>query len=107
MLSRDNPETKTLKTLIVFGCANLLLTPLTLIDSNYWLISSVLVNAFLLRELHSLGKSRRPGSNLLSNTNNFFSSHITGNSSQTENAFRNVINGGAAVHDEVAAKLVR
>ncbi|QRN02423.1 hypothetical protein GH742_00185 [Legionella sp. MW5194] len=100
---RQSLEEKALKTRTVFLAANLIVLPFYCIDSTFGLAVSIVVNAVLLKALHDLGQSRRPGSNLLHATNRFFS-NMTGreNAEELNNTFRNVINGGAAVYDEMS-----
>ncbi|MDX1836190.1 hypothetical protein DIZ81_02835 [Legionella taurinensis] len=99
---KQSVEDKALKTGKVVVAANLIVLPFYCIDSTLGLAVSVAVNAVLLKVLHDLGQSRRPGSNLLNAANRFFS-NMTGSENHEElnNTFRNIINGGAAVYDEM------
>ncbi|STX27893.1 Uncharacterised protein [Legionella beliardensis] len=95
-------EEKLVKTSIIIGLGNLIVSPVYLIDSKLGLAFTIAVNAFLIQQLHNIGKSRRPGSNALNSINTFFSSKAAAESSEIENAFRNIINGGDAVYNEVS-----
>jgi hypothetical protein len=93
---------KTIKTAELFGLVNLVISPLYLFDTSVGLAVSTAVNAFLLYQLHELGKSRRPGSNRINTIRTFFSSQTNSESLEVDNAVRNLINGGDAIYDELA-----
>ncbi|KTD45912.1 hypothetical protein Lrub_2709 [Legionella rubrilucens] len=99
---RQSLEEKALKTRTVFLAANLIVLPFYCIDSTFGLAVSVALNVVLLKVLHDLGQSRRPGSNLLNAADRFFSNMTGRNHEDLNNTFRNIINGGAAVYDEMS-----
>lgn len=92
------------KTTKVVAAVNLMLLPLYVSVSKFSLLVSLIVNAALLHYFESLGKSRRPGLNALTSIQSFFSTSKNPESNELYNRYRNVINGGAAVYDELAAR---
>jgi hypothetical protein len=103
MQHNNNIEEKTIKTAQLVGLANLVCSPLLLINSQVGLVALIAMNSYLIYSLHGLGKSRRPGANALTKAQSLFSSQTNTNSNEIENGVRNIINGGAALHDEVTA----
>ncbi|MCE0722543.1 MULTISPECIES: hypothetical protein [Legionella] len=107
MPRNDPPEVKMQKTLQVLGVVNLILSPLLLIDSRLALTAGLIVNGLLISQLHEIGKKRRPGSNLLNQGRTYFSGMFFAQNSsndhvgEVDNALRNIINGGGAIHDEI------
>jgi hypothetical protein len=99
--SDSKTQDKVVKTATVFGITNVLLSPLYWVDKKIGLTASLAANGYLIYHLHELGKERRPGANAINSINNFFVPHINGESHDLENSLRNVINGAAAVHDEI------
>lgn len=96
-------EEKAIKSFVVLGVTNLVVEGLGyLSQTNLGLIGSLALNGVLLYSMHELGRRRRPGANLRTRAGSFFASVIDAPSSDLENAFRNIINGGAAMYDEVA-----
>lgn len=93
---------KAQKTAQLLGVANLMLSPLYFVDLRI----AIVTNAAALYYLHELGKSRRLGSNLLHQAHTFFSSQTHARSLGLNNAFRNLINGGAAVYDKVSVEML-
>jgi len=100
MQDRNNIQEKTQKTAQLVGVANLVTSPLLLVDLRIGITALIAVNSILLYYLHGLGKSRRPGSNALNTVSTFFAAQTNTNSNEIENTFRNIVNGGAALHDE-------
>lgn len=100
--AKQSIEDKTLKTGQVFVAANLIVLPFYCIDTSFGLAASVVLNMVLLKAFHDLGQSRRPGSNLLNAANRFFSNVAGSNNNDLNNTFRNIINGGAAVYDQMS-----
>jgi len=97
MQSREN---KMVKTGLLFGLFNL---------ASYsilgWVTTGVL-DLCILYYFHELGKSRRLGANVASKGLSLFSSYapktMNIQTNEVENTFGNVINGGAAIADELA-----
>jgi len=90
------------KTAKLIGTLNLMLLPLYLVDRRVSLIVSIVVNLAAFRYLESLGKNRRFGANILTKADTFFSSSSRNpDSVELQNTYRNFINGGAAVYDEI------
>jgi len=98
-------EEKKTKTIELLKYANLVLAPLYLVDKQIGLVAALTFNAFFINYLHDLGKRRRSGANTLNKINTFFSSQGNENSLEVHNALRNIINGGAAIHDEISEML--
>jgi len=103
MRSNANVEEKMTKTGLVLGIANLVMSPLFIIDARVGLVAMLAVNGILLASMHDVGKSRRPGSNALVAANSMFADRSSRQAVATDNAIRNVINGGASFYDEAAA----
>lgn len=92
----NNVDEKTAKTALLMGVPNLLISlPSCISGSFFGLTVALIINAAALFILHELGKNRRPGSNALSSVKGLFSSQA-----ETDNIFRNIINGGAHIVDE-------
>ena len=95
---------KALKTGVLVGGVNLMLLPLYLYDSQLSFIVSCVTTVGMLYTFHEIGESRRPGSNALSGIGSFFCSnigaHAQAKNMKADNAFRNIINGGAATYDQ-------
>ena len=91
---------KAQKTGVLIAVGNVLLSPLYYADTKLGLAASLALTSAAIYKLHELGKSRRPGANTLNQVNTFFSSQTDTRSSEIENSFRNVVNGGAAIFDE-------
>lgn len=70
-MQRNGPEEKTLKTGLLLGAANLLTLPFFAYDTGLGLAAMTALNSFILYNLHSLGKERRPGSNMLNGAQTF------------------------------------
>ena len=104
-MQRNGPEEKTAKTALLVGAANILTLPFFAYDTGLGLAAMAALNSFILYSLHSYGKERRAGSNLLNTGRTFFAAHTNTQGREVENTFRNIINGGAAVTDELAAAL--
>ncbi len=100
--AKQSVEDKTVKTGQLFIAANLIVLPFYCIDTSFGLAVSVVLNTALLKSLHDLGQSRRPGSNLLHAANRFFSNVTGSDNNDLNNKFRNIINGGAAVYDQMS-----
>src|SRR5689334_18659999 len=67
-------------------------------------IATTALNICLLYYFHELGKSRRKGQNFATSGRSFFASYLPAgwiDTNEAENAFRNVINGGEVIADEV------
>lgn len=107
MSKEGQSQEKVQKTGLLMGLVNLIVSPLYIVDSKMGLTVAIAANAAVLYQLHELGKSRRPGSNAINKIKTFFSSQTDTNSSEVNNAFRNIINGGAAVHDELTSFVPR
>lgn len=101
-----DPE-KALKTGVVLGLINLILSPLWLLDAKLGVTASIALSAVAVYQFAQLGRERRPGSNAVNTANNFFVSLFGGSSTDMENTTRNVANGGAAVFDEGAKILAK
>lgn len=98
-------EEKSTKTLQLVALANVLLSPLYLLDSKLGITAFFTTNAFLLYHFHELGKRRRPGSNTLNQINTFFASQTNSQSLGVDNALRNIVNGGDAIYNELSTAL--
>lgn len=94
-------EEKLQKTVELIFCVNAVLASLYLIDAKLYFVAALLVNGMMLHALNDLGLRRRPGSNFLNTVNSIFASRGEANSREIENIFRNIINGGAALNDEL------
>ncbi|MFZ4076571.1 MAG: hypothetical protein ACOYKA_01170 [Legionellaceae bacterium] len=93
----NNVETKTAKTALLMGVPNLLiLLPACISGSVFGLVVALAINAAALFILHQLGKDKRSVSNAVSSVKGFFSSQA-----ETDNVFRNIINGGAHIVDQI------
>lgn len=104
-----NLQEKIEKTGAVFLVANILSLGVAalFLDTKFCFLALVVSNASLIYHLHEIGKSNRVGSNLIVNMASFFASSRLANEIKEENAIRNVINGGAAIYDEVVANSSR
>lgn len=102
----NNVTEKATKTVFLLGVLNLCMAPL-LSNSSTGLLLMMIVNGSVITHLHSLGKKRRPASNALAAANSLFMDKADRELNEIENAFRNIINGGAAVHDDVLAVVFR
>lgn len=107
MFRNDNVDVKSAKTACLLGALNLLVVPVACYTTkgSLGLLLTLAANAFVIYKFHELGKSRRLGSNIANQTNRFFSARLPEGavqSTELENTFRNVINGGAAITDEIA-----
>jgi len=101
-LSNDQAlEIKTAKTAVLFGVTNIFVGLLSIVNSNSGILAFISLNSALMYYLHDLGKSRRVGANAINTGYSFFSSRVDNPGHDVENAYRNVINGGAAVVDEI------
>lgn len=102
MRSNANVDEKMSKTGTVLGIASLLMAPLLLIDARLGLVAMLAVDGILLASMHDVGRRRRPGSNALVVANSIFADRANRQVAETDNAIRNVINGGAALYDDLA-----
>jgi len=100
-------EKKAIKTLHLVGIINLFILPLELVDSRLCLIASLAINARFIYELHDLGKRRRPGSNIINKAAAFFSTPLEADVLRLDNCLRNIINGGAALHDHISVESLK
>ena len=101
MQSKEDKELEEAKkTGILLGVGNLLLWPVYYADSRWGVVASVAASAAALYGLHELGKSRR-SDNPLNQANNFFAQQTGASSNSIDNAFKNLVHGGAAVYDEI------
>ncbi len=107
MRSNANVEEKMTKTMTLLGIANVIMSPLLIIDSRVGLVAMLAVNGLLMVNLHEIGRSRRPGSNAIVAVNSIFADRANREVTEADNAIRNIINGGAAIHDELALRLRR
>jgi hypothetical protein len=94
-------DDKIVKTVELLICVNAGLAGLVMVDPNIYLLIALAVNALILHHLHELGRRRRPGSNLLNGLNSIFASRGEADSREIDNMLRNIVNGGAAIHDEI------
>lgn len=94
----------TQKTALLLGVGNLILSPLYYVNAKLGITASLALTAAAIYELHELGKSRRPAGNAVNKANNFFSSITGAESSDIDNAVKNIVNGGAAVYDQITPK---
>lgn len=101
MDEHEKVKEKTQKTALLLSAANLIVTPLLFLDKRMAYTTWIIMNSLLLHHLHKLGKSRRPGSNALNSLRSFFAGQINGSAYEVENTFRNIINGGAALYDDL------
>jgi len=107
-MSRDNHdvEGKMVKTGLLLGGISLAtyITASFLSNSTVGLLITIAVDALAINKLHEMGKSRRAGSNFFNTVQTHVAARSDGKipSMDLENSFRNVINGGAAVVDEIA-----
>lgn len=107
MRSHANVEEKISKTGTVLGIANILMSPLLLIDGRLGLVAMLAVNGILLSSMHEIGRSRRPGSNALVAVNSIFADRADRQAVEADNTMRNIINGGACLYDDMAADMER
>ncbi|STY31295.1 Uncharacterised protein [Legionella wadsworthii] len=112
-MSRNDPaDVKMKKTLHVLVYTNLILSPLLLLDTQFALLAALVVNAVLIAQFNEIGKTRRAGSNLIHHTRSFAQNFFAQkpareiNLEDADNTLRNIINGGAAVYDELADSLM-
>ena len=105
--NNNTVEEKAAKTALLLGALNLVTAPLAILATNRSLgmLLTIAANVFVIYKLHELGKSRRSGSNMLNTVNTFVSSKLPGDSNiqsaEVDNSVRNIINGGAAITDEL------
>jgi hypothetical protein len=100
-------EIKTIKTLELLGALNLIMSPLLLVDLKFGVGAMIILNGLVLNYLHNLGLSRRPASNLMVRTYSMFAPHLRTESLEINNGLRNIVNGGAAVFDELVLSFGR
>lgn len=84
----------------VLGVANLLLAPFYWADSRWGLFASIGLTSVAVYGLHEIGKERRPVPNAINTANRFFPQGGPPGS-EIDNAFKNVVEGGVAVFDQV------
>lgn len=107
MQRRDNlAQEKMNKTMKLLVGVNAVLALLALIDDKLYILAAIAANAALIHALHELGKQRRPGSNTINSINTLFSSQTEAKTREIDNAMRNIVNGGAAIHDEIVDTIV-
>jgi hypothetical protein len=106
MTEEEKIQLKTEKTLKLFGYMNLALSPLYLplglIDSRICLASMIVFNASMIAYLHGLGQRRRPVAQVKTFFGSLFAEPRQADRIEANNHFRNIINGGAVIHDEIA-----
>jgi len=107
MFKTEHSNDKMLKTTLLLATINLLASPLYYVaGGSAGSLISLAINAFSVYQFHELGRSRRPGANAVTSARRFFSaqtsSQIGGDTQELENTYRNIINGGAALADEIA-----
>jgi hypothetical protein len=98
-------EDKAIKTAILLGALNVIASPLWL-TSSAGLLLTVAANALVIYKFNEIGERRRPGNNMLARGQTFFSTYLPNEylqPNEVENSLRNVINGGAAVFDEITS----
>lgn len=95
-------EEKFAKTTALFGGVELVSSIAFLCDSKLGLLVGLCANAYLIYQLHEFGKQRRAGSNMMNSAYSFFAARAQVPTHDAENAFRNIINGGGYVFDEIA-----
>jgi len=100
-----SPQDKMVKTAILFGAYNVVVMAIAgRVSSSLWLPLTLAANVFALYKFNELGKERRIGQNFVTKSRSFFSSHLPEGAIETneiENTFSNILNGGAAIADEV------
>ncbi|ASQ47479.1 hypothetical protein [Legionella clemsonensis] len=89
------------KTLCLLAAVNLVTSVFYLVDTKFGLAATLAISAGTLYAFHEIGKNRRVGSNALHRVHTFFSAQVNRDSAEVYNAYRNIINGGAAVYDEL------
>ncbi|WP_454785894.1 hypothetical protein [Legionella sp. WA2024007413] len=86
-------------TLIALG--NTILAPLYWVDAKLGLTTAIIGTGVFLYGAHEIGKKRRPIQNGVNNLNSFFGGNTGDKSTEVENAFANIVVGGAAMFDEI------
>ncbi|ARG96908.1 hypothetical protein [Legionella micdadei] len=104
MLGDPRHQEKAKKTVNLLLFLNLALLPLYVMDVKTGLKLSLVLTAMVLCYFHELGKSRRPGGNLMHNVSSFFAPSVE---ADLYNAYRNVINGGDAANDAIFQLIFR
>ena len=102
----NNVTEKATKTVFLLGVLNLCIAPF-LSSSTTGLLMLAFINGSVITHLHGIGKKRRPASNAIAAANSFFMDRADRELNDVENAFRNIINGGAAVHDDILGVVLR
>lgn len=97
---------KATKTVLLMSVVNLCMAPF-LSQSSTGLALMLAVNGGLITHLQSLGKRRRAGSNMLAAANSLFMDKADQELNAIENTFRNIINGGAAIYDDILRAFTR
>ncbi len=105
-MSRDthDVEVKTIKTGLLLGGISFAVYVIasSLTNASVGALITIAVDAVAINKLHELGKSRRAGSNFFNAVNTHVAARVPSvPSMELENGFRNVVNGGAAVADEI------
>lgn len=108
-------QMKVPKTVALFSGANLACSLVACADGRVGFIGALIMNSWLIYQLHELGKSRRPGANLVVQGTDVVSRLSQGlfgkkaekaiQDDKLDNAVRNVCNGGAAMFDSICATL--
>ncbi len=105
-MHRSNVPEKASKTFFLLCAVNLCMAPF-LSQSTTGLLSMLIINGALITHLHSIGKRRRPGANAITAANGFFTNRADQELNEVDNALRNIINGGAALFDDICRAVLR
>ncbi|KTD07749.1 hypothetical protein [Legionella jamestowniensis] len=100
-MTQEQLKEKLDKTLCLLAVASLASSIFYLVDVKFGLAATIAINGCALYAFHEIGKNRRIGSNVLHRAHTFFAAQGNRESAEIYNAFRNIINGGAAVYDEL------
>lgn len=100
---------KMLKTAALLGIINFFTVPAYQMTTSAWIFLAMGTNAFVLYQFAQMGERRRPGANLTTRAYSLFTSYLGQNNTvqtnELQNAYRNVINGGAVYADEIMKHL--
>lgn len=89
------------KTGVLIAGGNMLLAPLYWVDKKLGLYAAILGTAAFLYGAHEVGKDRRPVANAVNHANSFFGAKTGDQSTELQNALKNIAVGGAAIFDEI------
>ena len=99
MQGKEDQGSQALKTGGVIAAVNALLYPFYWADRRLGVTATIVASLSALYALHEVGKAKRPDENAAPNAGTFFAPKRD-SSDAIDNAFQNIVTGGAAVCDQ-------